>query len=150
MLQIENTYFELANAAALEDKNVLVICDRGSMDASAFISKDQWDKILAHAGLDEVEIRDNRYNQVRSRISRIFFSKFEILVHIDQSLPSPFVLTQRLVPIQVFHMVTAAKGAESFYTVDGHASRSEGIEEARIRDTRYAFCPCKLHKTDQA
>ena len=61
MLQIENSFFDLAAAS---HRNCLVICDRGAMDASAFISKDQWEHILAKNGLDEVEIRDNRYNQV--------------------------------------------------------------------------------------
>lgn len=84
MIQIENTFFDLATAT--EDRNVLVICDRGTMDASAFISRDQWEHILARAGLDEVEIRDNRYNQV-------------------------------------IHMVSAAKGAEQFYTIEHHATR---------------------------
>ena len=61
MLQVENTFFDLAKCT---DKNCLIICDRGAMDASAFISRDQWESILARNGLDEVEIRDNRYNQV--------------------------------------------------------------------------------------
>ena len=98
MLQIEDTFFDLAAAT---DRNVLVICDRGSMDASAFISREQWEHILGRLGLDEVEIRDNRYNQV-------------------------------------IHMVSAAKGAEQFYSVEHHATRSEGIELARERDTRAA------------
>ena len=62
MLQIEDTFFDLAETT---DRNCLVICDRGAMDASAFISRDKWERILARNGLDEVEIRDNRYNQVR-------------------------------------------------------------------------------------
>ena len=45
MLQIEDTFFDLANGN--KDRNVLVICDRGAMDASAFISREQWDNILA-------------------------------------------------------------------------------------------------------
>ena len=45
MIQIENTFFELASR--VENKNVLVICDRGTMDASAFISREQWEHILA-------------------------------------------------------------------------------------------------------
>ena len=61
MLQIENSFFDLAAAS---HRNCLVICDRGAMDASAFVSREQWDNILSSAGLDEVEIRDNRYNQV--------------------------------------------------------------------------------------
>ena len=35
-------------------------------------------------------------------------------------------------------MVSAAKGAEEFYTIDNHASRKEGMEEARERDTKAA------------
>jgi hypothetical protein len=61
MLQIEDAFFDLAETT---DRNCLVICDRGAMDASAFISRDKWERILARNGLDEVEIRDNRYNQV--------------------------------------------------------------------------------------
>ena len=38
--------------------------------------------------------------------------------------------------LQVIHMVTSAKGAEEFYTVDDNAARSEGLEEARMRDTK--------------
>lgn len=63
MLQIENAFFDLAEQSS---RNCLVICDRGAMDASAFITRDQWESILAKNGLDEVEIRDNRYNQVCS------------------------------------------------------------------------------------
>jgi len=99
MLKIEDVFFDLA--AATEDRNVLVICDRGTMDASAFITREQWESILQRAGLDEVEIRDNRYNQV-------------------------------------VHMVSAAKGAEEFYTIEDNIARTEGLEEARVRDTRAA------------
>jgi hypothetical protein len=35
-------------------------------------------------------------------------------------------------------LVSAAKGAEAFYSVEQHTSRSEGLEEARERDTRAA------------
>lgn len=35
-------------------------------------------------------------------------------------------------------MVSAAKGAEAFYTLEHHATRSEGLELARERDTRAA------------
>ena len=63
MLQIEDTFFDLAETT---ERNCLVICDRGAMDASAFISRDKWERIRARNGLDEVEIRDNRYNQVIS------------------------------------------------------------------------------------
>ena len=35
-------------------------------------------------------------------------------------------------------MVSAAKGAEDFYSIEHHASRKEGIEEAKDRDTAAA------------
>ena len=94
MLQIEESFFALAEAS---DKDCLVICDRGSMDASAFVTRDQWDGIMTNTGCNEVDIRDNRYNQV-------------------------------------VHMVSSANGAERFYTVDNHATRLEGLDEARMRD----------------
>ena len=61
MMQIGNVFFDLATSTA---KNCLVICDRGAMDASAFISREQWENILARNNLNEEEIRDNRYDQV--------------------------------------------------------------------------------------
>lgn len=99
MMQIENSFFDLASSSL--SQNCLVICDRGTMDASAFVSRDQWDTILSVNDLDEVDIRDNRYNQV-------------------------------------IHMVSAASGAEDFYSIENHASRKEGIEEARERDIKAA------------
>jgi len=98
MIQIENTFFALAEAS---DRNCLVICDRGTMDASAFVTKDEWEQILSKNNCDEVDIRDNRYHQV-------------------------------------VHMVTSAKGAEKFYSIEDHATRKEGLEEAKVRDTRAA------------
>lgn len=98
MIQIENSFFALAEAS---ERNCLVICDRGTMDASAFVSKDEWEDILVKNGCDEVDIRDNRYHQV-------------------------------------VHMVTSAKGAEKFYSIVEHATRKEGLDEARERDTRAA------------
>ncbi|XP_021959969.1 TRPL translocation defect protein 14 isoform X3 [Folsomia candida] len=98
MMQIESTFFQIAE---FMDKDVLVICDRGAMDASAFIAKEQWERILNKNNLNEVEIRDTRYNQI-------------------------------------IHMVSAANGAEPFYTVAEHACRSEGIELAQELDQKAA------------
>jgi hypothetical protein len=78
MLQIENTFFDLA-AATDGNRNVLVICDRGAMDASAFISREQWENILGRCNHDEVEIRDNRYNQV---------TMSDILTHVRRRAPT--------------------------------------------------------------
>ena len=90
MIQIENSFFDLANST---ERNCLVICDRGAMDASAFISRDQWENILARNGLDEVEVRDNRYSQVRT------YSMTQLLLHTFAHLiGSSFRLKAKLLP----------------------------------------------------
>ena len=38
----------------------------------------------------------------------------------------------------VIHMVTAANGKEEFYSIENHACRSEGIQQARDRDIKAA------------
>ncbi len=42
----------------------MVICDRGVMDASAFISRAKWEQLLAKLGLTEEHVCEGRYNQV--------------------------------------------------------------------------------------
>ncbi|CAB0019456.1 unnamed protein product [Nesidiocoris tenuis] len=98
MLQIENTFFELGRTSR---RNTLIICDRGAMDASAFITREQWESIMAANGWNNVELRDNRYDHI-------------------------------------IHLVSAAKGAEDFYTLEDHACRSENIELARELDDKAA------------
>jgi len=61
MFQIENTYFSLAST---QTRNCLVICDRGAMDCSAYLPRSEWEAILDNSNLNEVDIRDNRYDQV--------------------------------------------------------------------------------------
>jgi hypothetical protein len=78
MVQMENTFFELGDSCT---RNCLIICDRGAMDASAFIDKEKWETLMRNNGWNAVELRDNRYNQI-------------------------------------IHMVSAAKGAEDFYTIE--------------------------------
>lgn len=98
MIQIENTYFELGKSSV---KNCLIICDRGAMDASAYICKDKWERLMAANNWNAIELRDNRYNQI-------------------------------------IHMVSAANGAEDFYSVEEHACRSEDVALAQELDYKSA------------
>ncbi|XP_058065402.1 TRPL translocation defect protein 14 isoform X7 [Anopheles bellator] len=66
MIQIENTYFELGRTS---NKNCLIVCDRGFMDASAYISKEKWDRMMRSNNWNPVELRDNRYNQIIHMVS---------------------------------------------------------------------------------
>lgn len=98
MIQIENTYFELAKTCK---RNCLIICDRGVMDASAYIETEKWEKMKKENSWNEIELRDNRYNQI-------------------------------------VHMVSAANGAEDFYSTEEHSCRSEGVDLARELDYKAA------------
>ncbi|KAK3931021.1 TRPL translocation defect protein 14 [Frankliniella fusca] len=98
MIQIENTFFSLGESCT---RNCLIICDRGAMDASAFISKEKWEYMLASNNLNNVDLRDNRYNHI-------------------------------------IHLVSAANGAEDFYSTEDHVCRSEGVEMARELDYKAA------------
>ncbi|KAJ1551445.1 hypothetical protein HK096_010957 [Nowakowskiella sp. JEL0078] len=67
------------------------------MDPSAYTTSDVWYKILNELKLDEVAIRDNRYDCV-------------------------------------VHLVTAAKGADQFYSLENNTQRTEGVELAKSLD----------------
>ena len=61
MIAIERTFFTLGSTCK---QNCLVVCDRGIMDATAYMSKEAWEKVLKTNGWNSVELRDNRYNQI--------------------------------------------------------------------------------------
>lgn len=95
MMRVENTFHDLA---ASRKKDVLLICDRGVMDGSTYLPHEDWEDMKRGNDWHEVDLRDNRYNQI-------------------------------------IHMVSAASGAEAFYTLQGHQTRHEGIDRAREIDT---------------
>jgi hypothetical protein len=83
----------------------VLLCDRGLMDGAAYMTEEEWDKLIKKRDVDSVsELREGRYNAV-------------------------------------YHMVTAAEGAEPFYTLENNAVRTESAEEARALDhqTRKAW-----------
>ncbi|KAJ3322500.1 hypothetical protein HDV06_003044 [Boothiomyces sp. JEL0866] len=98
MIQIENTYRELAKLNGKRGIKTVIICDRGAMDPSAYMKREDWLRMLDELHLDEVALRDHRYDCV-------------------------------------VHLVTAAKGAESFYSLENNSTRTEGLELARALDT---------------
>lgn len=68
------------------------------MDPSAYMERKDWLKMLSEMDLEEVSLRDHRYDVV-------------------------------------IHLVTAAKGAEAFYTLENNATRTEGLELASKLDS---------------
>ena len=97
MLSIENTFVNLAKLDSVKGQKAVVLCDRGTMDPSAYMPRDGWLKMLTELNLEEAALRDHRYDVV-------------------------------------VHLVSAAKGAEQFYSLDTNAVRSEGLTHAAQLD----------------
>lgn len=95
---------------ALEDKIMrmaetlnepcVIVCDRGTMDISAYISPEMWNELTASCGTSTEELRSgSRYDAV-------------------------------------LHLVSAADGAEQYYTTANNAQRYEQADEAGLQLAR--------------
>lgn len=96
-LSKENIYDEIVKALNPNDKCIIVY-DRGLMDNSAYVSKEEFNYLLEKNHYSYLELMD-RYDLV-------------------------------------LHLVTAADGAEAFYTLENNAARSETREEAIALDQK--------------
>jgi len=94
-LALESQFMKLAEVC---EKPVLVVCDRGAMDISAYIKPEEWDEITRMAGTDSNRLRDS-YDAV-------------------------------------LHLVSAADGAEQYYTTATNATRYEQANEEGLRLAR--------------
>ena len=94
-LALEDSFMRLAETC---QKPVLIVCDRGTLDISAYISAEMWNDITAKAGTDTNALR-NRYDAV-------------------------------------LHLVSAADGAEQYYTTATNAARYEQMNEEGLRIAR--------------
>ncbi len=90
---------EIYKYAVSTGQSSVIICDRGLMDGSAYVSREVFAEILRYAGLNIVQARDNRYDAV-------------------------------------LHLVTAAIGAESFYSNETNSTRLETMQEAAALDIK--------------
>ena len=123
MLCLEDTYFSMAEKIT-SGQNALVICDRGTMDASAFISAEEWSALLDKLNLEESHICENRYDQVVHMVS--------VFANLSQS----FFVARSDDSTYFWQQVSAADGAEDFYSCEDHSARFEGLDLARERDRR--------------
>jgi CYTH domain-containing protein/thymidylate kinase len=94
-LALEDQFMQLAEVCT---KPVLVVCDRGAMDISAYISPEEWEEITAMAGTN--------FNRLLGRYDA------------------------------VLHLVSAADGAEQYYTTATNATRYEKADEEGLRQAR--------------
>jgi len=94
-LALEDQFLRLAEVC---EKPVLIVCDRGALDISAYIKPEEWDEITAMADTDSGKLRE-RYDAV-------------------------------------LHLVSAADGAEQYYTTATNATRYEKADEEGLRVAR--------------
>ena len=94
-LALEDSFMRMAEVCT---KPTLIICDRGTLDISAYMTPEMWEDITAKAGTDSNKLR-NRYDAV-------------------------------------LHLVSAADGAEKYYTTATNAVRYEQMNEEGLRIAR--------------
>ena len=94
-LALEDHFMRLASVCA---KPVLIVCDRGAMDISAYIAPEEWESICGEA--------DTNSNVLRERYDA------------------------------VLHLVSAADGAEQYYTTATNSTRYEKADEEGLRIAR--------------
>ena len=94
-LALEDSFQRLAEVCT---KPVLMVCDRGTMDISAYMKPEEWGEITAMCGSDSNRLRE-RYDAV-------------------------------------LHLVSAADGAEQYYTTATNAIRYENADEEGLRLAR--------------
>jgi predicted ATPase len=100
VLDIQMNYEDCAERILrARNKPSVILCDRGTMDGSVYISDENFAYILNQRSTNIVQLRDNRYDAI-------------------------------------FHLVTAANGAVSYYTLDNNEARTETPEEAVQVDNR--------------
>lgn len=94
-LALEDKFLRMAQEC---NKPCIIVCDRGAMDISAYMSPETWDQITRSVGTSTPELRE-RYDAV-------------------------------------LHLVSAADGAEQYYTTANNAQRYEQMNEEGLRIAR--------------
>ena len=94
-LALEDQFMALAEVCT---KPVLIVCDRGALDISAYIKPEEWEEITQMAGSDSESLR-KRYDAV-------------------------------------LHLVSAADGAEQYFTTATNVTRYEKADEEGLRLAR--------------
>ncbi len=95
-LALEDKFMRMAETC---EQPAIIVCDRGTMDISAYMKPEMWQDITQAVGTDTQRLRDDRYDAV-------------------------------------LHLVSAADGAERYYTTANNRERTEGLELARMLDKK--------------
>ena len=94
-LALEDSFMRLAETCT---KPTFIVCDRGTLDISAYIDHEMWEELCQKCGTNQNELRQ-RYDAV-------------------------------------LHLVSAADGAEQYYTTATNSTRYEQANEEGLRIAR--------------
>lgn len=59
----------MTTIAKQSKKKTIILCDRGLMDGSAYVDQEEWGALLKSNDLNEVLMRDDRYDLVIHLVS---------------------------------------------------------------------------------
>ena len=107
LLQMQKERVFEQAAATMGDDKIVIVCDRGELDNKAYMTDEEFGEVLGFLGKTEID----------------FLGKTEVELRDDYDA--------------VFHLVTAAKGAEEFYTLENNGARYESVEEAAALDDKF-------------
>ena len=94
-INLEDSFQRMAETL---QQPAIIVCDRGTMDISTYLTPDFWNRIISEEGYTNSQLRD-RYDAV-------------------------------------LHLVSAADGAEQFYTTANNAQRLEQADEEGLKIAR--------------
>lgn len=148
-MALENGF---ARVAASVRSPAVLLCDRGALDGSAYMSRKLWCELLESR--QRVLIKRQPNDRKQRALSQLIHAKGQELARREDSeklghSSIPDMLERALCERYdaVFHLVTAAAGAERFYSLENNAARSEPVEGAREADikTQRAWAPHPRH-----
>ena len=79
-LEREDRYLSFTNN--LEDEKIVIIFDRGALDSKAYIDEESWHVLLEELGLNEVKLRDERYDAI-IHMRTVAFNKEEFYTKLN-------------------------------------------------------------------
>lgn len=65
-LALEDSMMRMAETI---DKPVIIVCDRGAMDISSYLTPELWNRIIGELGYTTAQLRDERYDAVLHLVS---------------------------------------------------------------------------------
>ena len=127
-MALEDNFRDIAEKCSLsEGRHAVLLMDRGTMDVLAYVGKDAFDDVLTAA---------SRGLPSHEAVGGLIFDTCHAQVLEEFNWTVPQLRDQRYEA--VVHLVTAAIGAERFYTLENNKARMESRPEAIALDGRLA------------